>query len=90
MGLGCNGLGWGHGMGWGGGWAGMILGLALLAGMLVVVGLGAAWAIRHGRRGRAGGSVAANPLEIARRRLAAGEITVEEFERIRQVLRGEG
>ena len=90
MGFGCSGLGLGHGMGWGGGWVGVIAGLALLGAALAVVGLVAAWAVRKARRGHVASAAAGDPLEIARRRLAEGEITVEEYEQIRRVLRGEG
>ena len=80
-----NWMGWGGG--WGGGWTGLILGLALLAGTVVVVGVGAGWFVRQFRRGQVAGGVADDPLEIARRRLASGEITVEEYEGIRHSLR---
>jgi putative membrane protein len=79
------------GLGWGGmGLIGPILSVVLFAGVLGVLGLGAVWAIRQLGRGeratsppRPGGE----PLEIAQRRLAAGEITTEEFEEIRERLR---
>jgi uncharacterized membrane protein len=78
-----NGFSWG---GWGSmGGIGMILNLVLFAGVLVVLGLGTAWLVRQIRRpavSRAGGDV----LEIVRRRLAAGEITIAEFEEIRDRL----
>ena len=77
-------------MGRGGGWDGLILGLAVIAAALVVVGLVAAWAVRKARRGDVASGAAGDALEIARRRLASGEITAEEYEQIRRVLRGEG
>jgi uncharacterized membrane protein len=71
---------------------GPILSLVFFAGVLGVLGLGAVWVVRQLSRGetatgspRPGGE----PLEIARRRLAAGEITTEEFREIRDRLRGE-
>ena len=67
MGFCCRGFGWGGWMGWGGGWIGLLLNVALFVGVLILLGLAAAW--------------------IARRRLAAGEITVAEFEDVRDRLR---
>jgi uncharacterized membrane protein len=50
------------------------------------------WVIRQIGRGETATNRAprptGEPLEIARRRLAAGEITTEEFEEIRDRLRG--
>ncbi len=82
MGLCCHGFGWG---GWWG-WGGLVLNLAFLVGLLGVLGLGGVWLMRQIGRPPAGPR--ADPLEIARRRLAAGEITVAEFEEIRDRLRG--
>jgi len=85
MGFCCNGFGWG---GWmGDGWIGLILNLALFAGVLVLLGLAAAWLARQFRRTTPTAETAPDPLEIVRRRLAAGEITVPEFEEIRDRLR---
>lgn len=85
MGVSCGGLGWG-----GMGVIGPILGLAGFIGVLGLLGLGIVWAIRQLARGetatRSPGP-GGEPLEIARRRLAAGEITTEEFEEIRDRLR---
>jgi uncharacterized membrane protein len=51
-----------------------------------LLGLGIAWLVRQmDRRSAAPGGP--DPLEIARRRLAAGEITLAEFEEIRDRLR---
>jgi len=85
MGFCCDGFGWGN---WGGlGTAGLILNILLFVGILVTLGLGAVWLARQlGRRPIAAGSTA-DPLELARRRLAAGEITVAEFEEIQDLLR---
>jgi len=87
MGFCCNGFGWGSWMDWGGGWVGLILNLVFFAGVLVVLGFGAAWLVRQlrGRPLAVGGET--DPLEIVRQRLAAGEITIEEFEDIRDRLR---
>lgn len=79
-----NGFGWGS---WGSmGSVGLILNLVFFVGVLALLGLGTAWLVRQLRQptaSRTGG----DPLEIARRRLAAGEITITEFEEIRDQLR---
>jgi uncharacterized membrane protein len=61
---------------------GLILNLVFFAGILVVLGLGTTWLVRQIRRPTAS-QTGDNPLEIARRRLAVGEITIVEFEEIR-------
>jgi len=83
--------GWGGWGAWGPGWSawgilGLVLNLLLFLGLLALLGLGIAWLVRQvGRRPAAPGGP--DPLEIARRRLAAGEITLAEFEEIRDRLR---
>lgn len=85
------GIWWNGGWGWGPwgstlGIVGLILNLLLFLGFLALLGLGIAWLVR--RPGHApAGSAGPDPLEIARRRLAAGEITAAEFEEIRSRLR---
>lgn len=69
-------------------WGGWAMSLALLAGALFVLALAAAWLIRSLRRTPRAAAVEADPLEIARRRLAGGEIDVTEFEEIRDQLTG--
>jgi uncharacterized membrane protein len=72
------------------GLVGLILSLILFAGVLAVLGLGAVWVVRKLGQGEATMSSSRSmdePLDIARRRLAAGEITTEEFEEIRDRLR---
>jgi len=82
------GIWWNGGWGWGPwgstlGIVGLILNLLLF---LALLGLGIAWLVR--RLGHApAGSAGPDPLEIARRRLAAGKITAAEFEEIRSRLR---
>jgi len=73
-------------MGMGGGWIGLILNVVLFAGALILVGLAAVWLARQFRRTTSTAEVTVAPLEIARRRLAAGEITITEFEEIRDRL----
>lgn len=72
----------------GGGWIGMILNVALFAGVLALLTLAAVWFARQFRRTTPTAETTSDsdPLEIARRRLAAGEITVPEFEEIRNRL----
>ena len=73
-----------RGFGWGGlGTAGVILNAAFSAGLLVVLGLGIFWLVRQLSRQPTAPQGMADPLEIARRRLAAGEITIAEFDEIR-------
>ena len=87
MGWCCGGLGWGGwGAGGGLGTIGLVLNLIFFVGLLIVLGLGIAWLARQMGR-RAAGPGGPDPLEIARRRLAAGEITLAEFEEIRDRLR---
>ena len=89
MGVCCGSFGWG---GWSGmGLIGPILGLVLFAAVLGILGLGTVWVIRQaGRSQTAQGSLdpVGEPLEIAKRRLATGDITTEEFEEIRDRLQG--
>lgn len=86
-GLGCGGLGrFGH-MGVGGiRWLGPLFGLMLLLGLLALLAVGAILLARRSPRvaadtaTRSGSSEA---LDVAKRRMASGEITVEEYHRIR-------
>jgi uncharacterized membrane protein len=81
-----NGLGWGS---WGGiGTIGMIFNAVFLIGGLALLGLAIVWLVRQiSRRPTSAIPVAsADPLEIARRRLASGEISIAEFEEIRDRL----
>ena len=61
---------------------GLILNLVFFAGVLAVLGLGTTWLVRQLRQPTVS-RTEGDPLEIARRRLAAGEITIAEFEEIR-------
>jgi uncharacterized membrane protein len=80
MGFCWNGFGWG---GWGGlGTIGLVLSLVFFAAVLVVLGVGTAWLVRRLSRSPLAPAAGADPLEIARRRLAGGEITIAEFEEI--------
>ena len=83
--------GWGHGMmGMGGmGLLASLLGLLLFVALLGGLVLLAVFLIRqYGRSGspNAPRSEASDPMALVRRRLAAGEITIEEFEEIRRRL----
>jgi putative membrane protein len=67
----------------------VVLGVLLFLGLLILLGLVIVWVVRQSRRGGTGTEppvAEENPLEVARRRLAAGEITIEEFETIRDRL----
>jgi uncharacterized membrane protein len=73
---------WGSGYGWGMAIFGMLMMLVLWGGIFAVVVV----VVRALAAPRA---VSGDPaLEALRRRLAAGEITPEEFERTRKVLEG--
>jgi putative membrane protein len=79
------------GMGWGMGW-GMGFGVLWIVLLLVIVVLLGVWLFRRAseRGGAAGDSGGAgekdDPLEIAKRRYARGEIDQEEFERLEREL----
>ena len=84
MGWGCPGYGIG-----GGGWSlfGMLPGLLIFFGLLIVIALSLVWLIRRGRLTRdtaQSSDIRFDPMSIAQRRLAAGEITTAEFEEIRE------
>jgi len=67
----------GGGMMWGyGGWLSVITGLVLIIGLVT----GVAYIVARGRQGQDA------PLETLRVRLARGEITPEEYDRLRKVL----
>jgi len=84
----CGGWGWGGWGAWGGlGIIGLIVNLAFFVGLLSVLGLGTTWLVGQFRGQPRASEVGGDPLEIARRRLAVGEITVAEFEEIRDRLR---
>jgi uncharacterized membrane protein len=88
MGFCCNGFGWGGWGAWGGlGTIGLVLSLVFFVGVLAVLGVATAWLVRRLSRRPLAPAAGVDPLEIARRRLAAGEITVAEFEDISDRLR---
>jgi len=74
----------------------ILLGVVFWGGLIVLIVLGIRWFLRQDRAGSQGNGAAApggapgpeNPLEILRRRYAAGEIDDEEYERRRKVLKG--
>ena len=88
-------MGWcynGFGLGGWGTWGslgtlGLILNLVFFVGMLAVLGVGTIWLVRRLGRRPLAPAAGVDPLEIARRRLAAGEITIAKFEEIRNRLR---
>jgi uncharacterized membrane protein len=84
----CGGFGWGGWGTWGGlGIVGLILNLVVFVGVLAVLGLGTFWLVRQLGRRPVPPDIRVDPLEITQERLAAGEITVAEFEEIRDRLR---
>jgi uncharacterized membrane protein len=75
---------WCHGFGRSGlGTTGVILNVAFSVGLLVVLGLGIFWLVRQLSRRPTVPQGTADSLEIARRRLASGEITIAEFDEVR-------
>jgi len=92
-GAGCENLGgFGPGHMWGGGMGmfGPLLGLLFLLSFLALLVVIVIWLVRRSSRatsgaGVYGGSTAA--LDVVQNRLASGEITVEEYHRIRDELR---
>jgi len=88
MGFGCNGIGWGGWRAWGGpGSFGFILNSVFWLGVLGLLALGAIWLARRLSRQLQASAAGDTPLETARQRLAAGEITVGEFDEMRDRLR---
>ena len=87
--------GYGTGRMWGGGHmfgiVGPLLGLLFFLGFLALIVLGTIWLIRRSRATSgvtAGGpDLSGSPLDLAKRRLAAGEITRDEYHQIREELR---
>jgi uncharacterized membrane protein len=84
MGFCWNGLGWGISGGLG--MVGLILSVVSFAGMFALLGLGALWVVRQFGRPGTLSTATEDSLGIARRRLAAGEITIDQFEEIRHRL----
>lgn len=69
----------------------VLLGVAFWVGLIALIFLGIRWLIRQERGGpppASGRSPDADPLEILRRRYAAGEIDDEEYQRRRKTLTG--
>ena len=85
MGFCGNGLRSMHGSGWG--TLGGILGILFFLGVMLVLVVAAVWLFRRLSRQSQSPRASEDALEIARRRLAAGEITIADFEEIRETLR---
>lgn len=78
---------WDH-MDWGAGWwIVMALGMVLFWGLVAVA---VVWIVRELGRGGARTPGREDPLELLDRRLAEGQISVEEYEERRRVLSGHG
>jgi uncharacterized membrane protein len=67
---------------------GTLLGGLLLLGLLALLVVAIIWAVRRAGRSTSATQSSADlpPLALAQRRLATGEITVEEYNRLREVL----
>ena len=65
---------------------GGVLNWVVALGGLATVGMGVVWMVRQLRGSLVNVDSRTDPLEIARRRLAAGEITIEDYEAIRERL----
>jgi putative membrane protein len=78
-GYGMMGPGWGYGMMGGWPWIWWIVGIAVVVGLVVTV---VVLATSRARRGTA--TTGETPLEILKKRLARGEITKEEFDKLKQ------
>lgn len=71
------------GLGWGFGWGGMFMGLLFLIIIVLII----FFAVRAARGGNfTGQSSLESPMEILKKRYAKGEITKDEFEKIRKDL----
>ena len=79
--------GYGMGGGWGSvGFFGMLPGILIFVGLLIAIVMGIMWFTRRGRLQSINTRLNddhIDPLYIAQRRLASGEITITEFEEIR-------
>ncbi|MCL4545009.1 MAG: SHOCT domain-containing protein [Chloroflexi bacterium] len=79
------GFGSGYGMmGWG--WLVMVIGFLAMVAVIVAVVLVVVWLVRALTGSPSTGMERETPMEILRRRLAAGEISHDEHERMRQTL----
>lgn len=78
--------GWIGGGGWQG-WPGMILGIAFWVLMCMSIVYLIRWIVHDTRRGRVSLPAASGPTEILKTRYARGEITGEEFHRMKKDLK---
>ncbi len=80
------GNGYGPGMmGWGFGWGGMLMGLIFLVVVILVI----VFAVRAARGGYITGPAShETPLDILKKRYAKGEISKDDFERMKKDLQG--
>lgn len=68
----------------GGWWVVMVLGMLIFWGLVIAA---VVWLVRE-LSGRRPAPQSERPLDVLQRRLAEGDISVEEFERRRQILEG--
>lgn len=79
------GYGFGYGMmGWG--WLAMLLSFLATVVIIAAVFLGVVWLVRALARSAMTGTERETPVEILQRRKAAGEISREEYERMKEML----
>jgi uncharacterized membrane protein len=77
-------FGWGNSGSWGTlSVIGLILNVVIIAGVLALLVFGVRWIVRQFRPQSGAQGMETDALEIARRRLAAGEMNPTEFEEIR-------
>lgn len=71
-------MGWGYGMGW---WGGIAMFLFWIA-VIVAIVFAARWIGSEGRKG--GQGPPETPMDVLKKRYARGEISKEEYERIKK------
>jgi putative membrane protein len=73
---------------WGGGWwVVMMLAMFLFWGLVIAA---IVWLVRAGRHGASSGGAGKGAQELLDERLAAGDLSIEEYERRRAALAGKG
>ncbi len=79
------GFGSGYGMmGWG--WLAMVIAFLVMLAVIAAVIVGVVWLVRALGGSTRPSTERETPMEILRRRMAAGEISNDEYERMKQML----
>lgn len=73
---------YGCGFGWGYGYGGMFMGIIILIALIAA----AVFLFQYLKSKNAGGRIQETPLDILKKRYARGELTKEDFDRIRRDL----